>query len=582
MQVERLDTDILILGSGGAGLFAALHAQQSAPDGTRIALAVKGLIGKCGCTRMVQGGYNVSLGPGDSVARHFMDTIHGGKWLPDQDMAWRLCKTAPQRVRELENEIGCFFDRNADGTLHHKAFAGQTADRTVHKGDLTGIEIINRLMEQVLARPIERLQEHRAAGLIPSKDGSGIAGILFIDMRSGVFRFVRAKCVMMGTGGGPSMYKYHTPSGDKTMDGLAMALRSGLPLRDMEMVQFHPTGLLAGEHTRMTGTVLEEGLRGAGGQLVNHAGQRFLFEYDPKGERATRDVVSRGMYAEMRKSSRPDQEGVFISMAHLGPENVARKFKGMVKRCADCGFDLAGGKVEVVPTAHYFMGGMAVDVDTRTAMEGLYVAGEDAGGAHGSNRLGGNGVANSTVYGGVAGDVMGREVAQMTLRDPDEAVLDAEIARAMHPLSRKPAPVHLLRKRLQDVMWDEVGVIREEAGLKRGLAGIAEVASELMEAGVDDTNLAFNLTWHDWLNLRSLCDISEVIARAALARENSRGAHYREDFPDSGAMEDSDFTVAKLNEGKVEVSREPVQFTIVRPGETILPEGEPETLVAAQ
>ena len=582
MRIERLDTDILILGSGGAGLFAALHAQQTAPAGTRIALAVKGLMGKCGCTRMVQGGYNVSLGPGDSVERHFMDTIHGGKWLPDQDMAWRLCETAPRRVRELENEIGCFFDRNADGTLHHKAFAGQTADRTVHKGDLTGIEIINRLMEQVLARPVERLQEHRAVGLIPSKDGSGIAGVLFIDMRSGGFRFVRAKCVMMGTGGGPSMYKYHTPSGDKTMDGLAMALRAGLPLRDMEMVQFHPTGLLAGGHTRMTGTVLEEGLRGAGGQLVNHAGQRFLFEYDPKGERATRDVVSRGMYAEMRKSSRPDQVGVFISMAHLGPENVARKFKGMVKRCADCGFDLAGGKVEVVPTAHYYMGGVAVDVDTRTAMEGLYVAGEDAGGAHGSNRLGGNGVANSTVYGGIAGDVMGEEVAQMALRDPDEAVLDAEIARAIHPLSRKPAPVHPLRKRLEDVMWDEVGVLREEAGLKRGLGGIAEVASELMDAGVDDTNLAFNLTWHDWLNLRSLCDISEVIAHAALARENSRGAHYREDFPDSGAMEDSDFTVARLNEGKVEVSREPVRFTIVRPGETILPEGEPETLVAAQ
>lgn len=582
MRIERLDTDILILGSGGAGLFAALHAQQTAPEGTRIALAVKGLIGKCGCTRMVQGGYNVSLGPGDSVERHFMDTIHGGKWLPDQDMAWRLCETAPRRVRELENEIGCFFDRNADGTLHHKAFAGQTADRTVHKGDLTGIEIINRLMEQVLARPVERLQEHRAVGLIPSKDGSGIAGVLFIDMRSGGFRFVRAKCVMMGTGGGPSMYKYHTPSGDKTMDGLAMALRAGLPLRDMEMVQFHPTGLLAGGHTRMTGTVLEEGLRGAGGQLVNHAGQRFLFEYDPKGERATRDVVSRGMYAEMRKSSRPDQVGVFISMAHLGPENVARKFKGMVKRCADCGFDLAGGKVEVVPTAHYYMGGVAVDVDTRTAMEGLYVAGEDAGGAHGSNRLGGNGVANSTVYGGIAGDVMGEEVAQMTLRDPDEAVLDAEIARAIHPLSRKPSPVHPLRKRLEDVMWDEVGVLREETGLKRGLDGIAEVASELMDAGVDDTNLAFNLTWHDWLNLRSLCDISEVIAHAALARENSRGAHYREDFPDSGAMEDSDFTVARLNKGKVEVSREPVRFTIVRPGETILPEGEPETLVAAQ
>ena len=581
MQIDRHDTDILILGSGGAGLFAALHARQAAPE-ARITLAVKGLIGKCGCTRMVQGGYNVALGPGDTVERHFMDTIHGGKWLPNQDMAWRLCETAPTRVRELENEIGCFFDRNADGSLHHKAFAGQTADRTVHKGDLTGIEIINRLLEKVLAGGVEKLQEHRAIGLIPTQDGAGLAGVLMIDMASGGFRLVRAKAVMMGTGGGPSMYRYHTPSGDKTMDGLAMALRAGLPLRDMEMVQFHPTGLLAGDHTRMTGTVLEEGLRGAGGQLLNHAGQRFMFDYDDKGERATRDVVSRGIYAEMRKANDPDQEGVFISMAHLGPENVARKFKGMVKRCADCGFDLAGGKVEVVPTAHYFMGGVVVDADTRTGLEGLYVAGEDAGGAHGSNRLGGNGVANSTVFGGIAGDVMGADIKGFGLREPDEAVLQAEIDRALRPLRLNPGPVLPLRQKLQDVMWDHVGVMRTGAGLERGLAGIAEVAGELMQVGVDGGNLAFNLTWHDWLNLASLCDISEVIARAGLARENSRGAHYREDFPDPGAMEDSTFTVVRQTGGGLEVTAEPVAFTIVRPGESVLPEGEPETLVAAQ
>jgi len=581
-DVDRHDTDILILGTGGAGLFAALHAQQTAPVGTKITIAVKGLIGKCGCTRMVQGGYNVALGGGDSVERHFMDTIQGGKWLPDQDMAWRLCEQAVVRIRELENEVGCFFDRNPDGSLHQKAFAGQTADRTVHKGDLTGIEIINRLMEKVLASGVEKLQEHRAVGLVPTKDGASLAGVLMIDMRTGRFRFVRAKCVLMATGGGPTMYKYHTPSGDKTMDGLSMALRAGLPLRDMEMVQFHPTGLLAGEHTRMTGTVLEEGLRGAGGQLVNHAGQRFMFDYDGKGERATRDVVSRGIYAEMRKNNHPDQEGVFISMSHLGPENVAKKFKGMVKRCADCGFDLAGGKVEVVPTAHYFMGGVVVDVDTRTAMEGLYVAGEDAGGAHGSNRLGGNGVANSTVYGGIAGDTMGVDVKGMTLREPDETVLEAEVARAIHPLSRKPDLILPLRKQLQDLMWDEVGVMRTASGMQRGLTGIAEVSDALMHIGVDDGNLAFNLTWHDWLNLRSLCDISEVITKAGLARENSRGAHYREDFPDPGAMEDSTFTVAQMEGDSVQVSNTPVQFTIVKPGETILPEGEPETLVAAQ
>ena len=581
-DIDRHDTDILILGTGGAGLFAALHAQQSAPKGTKITIAVKGLIGKCGCTRMVQGGYNVALGGGDTVERHFMDTINGGKWLPNQDMAWRLCEQAVVRIRELENEVGCFFDRNADGSLHQKAFAGQTADRTVHKGDLTGIEIINRLMEKVLASGVEKLQEHRAVGLIPTKDGAALAGVLMIDMRTGKFRLVRAKTVLMATGGGPSMYKYHTPSGDKTMDGLAMALRAGLPLRDMEMVQFHPTGLLAGEHTRMTGTVLEEGLRGAGGQLISHAGQRFMFDYDAKGERATRDVVSRGIYAEMRKNNNLDQEGVFISMAHLGPEWVAQKFKGMVKRCADSGFDLAAGKVEVVPTAHYFMGGVVVDVDTRTAMQGLYVAGEDAGGAHGSNRLGGNGVANSTVYGGIAGDTMGADVQGMTLRDPDETVLADELERAIYPLSRKPDLVLPLRKQLQDLMWEEVGVMRTAAGMQRGLSGIAEVSDALMDVGVDDSNLAFNLTWHDWLNLRSLCDISEVITKAGIARENSRGAHFREDFPETGAMEDSDFTVARMNAGRVEVSREPVQFTIVKPGETILPEGEPETLVAAQ
>ena len=581
-DIERYDTDILILGTGGAGLFAALHAQQTAPEGTKITIAVKGLIGKCGCTRMVQGGYNVALGGGDTVERHFMDTIQGGKWLPNQDMAWRLCEQAVVRIRELENEVGCFFDRNSDGSLHQKAFAGQTADRTVHKGDLTGIEIINRLMEKVLASGVEKLQEHRAVGLIPTKDGSALAGVLMIDMRSGKFRLVRAKTVLMGTGGGPTMYKYHTPSGDKTMDGLAMALRAGLKLRDMEMVQFHPTGLLAGEHTRMTGTVLEEGLRGAGGQLISHSGARFMFDYDGKGERATRDVVSRGIYAEMRKNNNPEQEGVFISMSHLGPDFVRKKFKGMVNRCADSGFDLAAGKVEVVPTAHYFMGGVVVDVDTRTAMEGLYVAGEDAGGAHGSNRLGGNGVANSTVYGGIAGDTMGADVGKMHLREPDEDVLAAEFARAIYPLSKKPDLVLPLRKKLQDLMWEEVGVMRTEAGMKRGLTGIADVSDALMNVGVDDSNLAFNLTWHDWLNLRSLCDISEVITKAGITRENSRGAHFREDFPEPGTMEDSEFTVAQQIGRDVTVTREPVQFSIVRPGETILPKDAPETLVAAQ
>src|SRR5271167_400732 len=433
MSLQQFKTDILILGSGGAGLFAALHACKADPD-LDITLATKGLLGKCGCTRMVQGGYNVALNPGDSVERHFMDTIEGGKWLPHQELAWTLVSTAVERVRELENEIGCFFDRNPDGTLHGKAFAGQTFDRTVHKGDLTGIEIINRLMEQVWARPqIRRLEEHRALALIPATDGASVAGVLMADIRTGALRFIGARAVLLATGGGPTMYRYHTPSGDKSMDGIAMALRAGLPLRDMEMVQFHPTGLLAGPDTRMTGTVLEEGLRGSGGHLLDGAMRRFMSDYDPDLERATRDVVSRSIYAEMRAGRTSPHGGVYIKMGHLGRERVAREFKGMVARCRDCGFDLAGGLVEVVPTAHYFMGGVICEPDTATAWPGLFVAGEDASGMHGANRLGGNGVANSTVFGGIAGDTMPRWIARNpTPGAPDERVLDAEVGRALH------------------------------------------------------------------------------------------------------------------------------------------------------
>ncbi len=570
MDYQKSDTDILILGTGGAGLFAALHAKKANPD-LKIAVAVKGLLGKCGCTRMVQGGYNVALGAGDSVERHFMDTIEGGKWLPNQDMAWKLCETAVVRVRELENELGCFFDRNRDGTLHQKAFAGQTFDRTVHKGDLTGIEIIGRLMEQVHALSVDKLEEHRALALIPDKSGEALAGVLLVDMRSGNYHFVRAKAVLMATGGGPTMYRYHTPSGDKSMDGLAMALRRGMPLRDMEMVQFHPTGLLAGSGTHMTGTVLEEGLRGAGGYLLNGGGHRFMFDYDAQGERATRDIVSRAIYQEMRGGRTTPNGGVFIAMDHLGPDSVRERFKGMVKRCADCGFDLAAGRVEVVPTAHYFMGGVVCDPDTRTELPGLFVAGEDAGGAHGANRLGGNGVANSTVYGGVAGDSMAAyATGHGQLREPDYELIDEEIERANLPFKKPPGNLNDLRKKLLDVMWDDVGVMRTAGNVQNGLKQLDQLKNELLNTGLAEYNRVFNLSWHDWLNMRSLIEISEVIAAAALSRENSRGAHYREDFTDAGDMNASYFTVARRSGGTLIIEREPVEFTIVNPGESLL------------
>uniref|UniRef100_UPI004048C903 L-aspartate oxidase n=1 Tax=Polynucleobacter sp. TaxID=2029855 RepID=UPI004048C903 len=569
--IPTIETDILILGSGGAGLFAALHAHQQNPE-LNITIAVKGLLGKCGCTRMVQGGYNVALAQGDSVERHFMDTIEGGKWLCDQDLAWTLVSKAVERIRELENELGCFFDRNPDGTIHQKAFAGQTFDRTVHKGDLTGIEIINRLAEQVWARGINRLEEHRAIELIHSVDGKSLAGVLMLNMQTGEFVLVRAKAVLLATGGGPTMYKYHTPSGDKSCDGLAMALRAGLTLRDMEMVQFHPTGLLAGSDTRMTGTVLEEGLRGAGGYLLNGNQERFMGNYDARNERATRDIVSRSINSEIREGRATPNGGVYIQMSHLGPENVRKLFKGMVERCADSGFDLAGSLVEVVPTAHYMMGGLVFKPDCSTELPGLFAAGEDTGGVHGANRLGGNGVANSTVFGGIAGDVM----AQWVLEQPLQECNMDEVAASVHaheaPFKKSPGDIELIRDTLAQCMWDDVGISRSKESLLRARQQLDTLEQQLNEIGVGELDRKYSITWQDWMNLQNLILTSKAVTEAAISRENSRGAHYREDYPEAGSLEDSYFTAVKLGSQKLQIENRPVEFTKVSPGETILHE----------
>ncbi|NCX40966.1 MAG: FAD-binding protein, partial [Burkholderiaceae bacterium] len=513
-----------------------------------------------------------ALAEGDSVERHFMDTIEGGKWLSDQELAWTLVTKSVERIHELENELGCFFDRNPDGTIHQKAFAGQTFDRTVHKGDLTGIEIINRLAEQVWARGIHRLEEHRAIELIKSADGKAIAGVLMLNMRTGQFVMVRAKAVLLGTGGGPTMYKYHTPSGDKSCDGLAMALRAGLVLRDMEMVQFHPTGMLAGPDTRMTGTVLEEGLRGAGGYLLNGNQERFMGNYDPRNERATRDIVSRSIYSEMRAGRVSPNGGVYIQMHHLGPENVRKLFKGMVERCADSGFDLAGGLVEVVPTAHYMMGGVVFHADTSTDLPGLFAAGEDTGGVHGANRLGGNGVANSTVFGGIAGDTMAHYVSNREFLEPNQESIEQSIAMHRKPLTQAQGDIEFIRDELADCMWDQVGILRNQNDLVAARERLDRLDAMLQTMGVGDTNPAFNLTWQDWMNLRNLLLVSKTVVEAALVRENSRGAHYREDYPEEGDLETSYYTAVQMDGDQLRIDKKPVIFSMVKPGETILVE----------
>jgi fumarate reductase flavoprotein subunit len=340
------------------------------------------------------------------------------------------------------------------------------------------------------------------------------------------------------------------------------------------MVQFHPTGLLAGPDTRMTGTVLEEGLRGAGGYLQDGDGRRFMERYDERGERATRDIVSRAIYAEMRAGRTTPNGGVYLSMGHLGPDNVRRQFKGMVERCADCGFDLAAGKVEVVPTAHYMMGGVEFAPDCATERPGLFVAGEDSGGVHGANRLGGNGVANSTVFGGIAGDTIAAWLARDgAWREPDAAALDAAVARAEAPFARKRAATGALesiRERLYDLMWDDAGIVRDAASLARAAAALKSLVAELANTGLPDGARAFNLTWHDALNLANLIALSHVIVRAAQAREDSRGAHYRSDYPDASDLATSTFVRIRQRDERLEADAVPVRFTRVSPGGSLL------------
>jgi fumarate reductase flavoprotein subunit len=262
-------------------------------------------------------------------------------------------------------------------------------------------------------------------------------------------------------------------------------------------------------------------------------------------------------------------------MRHLGPDNVRKQFKGMVDRCADCGFDLAGGRVEVVPTAHYMMGGVVFRADCSTELPGLFAAGEDTGGVHGANRLGGNGVANSTVFGGIAGETMAAWVRRNDLCAPDEAGIDDSIATHETPFRVPPGDLGGIREALYDCMWDDVGILRDAQGLARGLATLDALDAQLARTGVADGSRVFNLTWHDWLNLKSLVAVSRVIATAALAREDSRGAHFREDFPETGPLAASAFSVVRQVGEKLELSQRSVEFTRVAPGQTLLAEPMP-------
>lgn len=563
LSIPVVQTDILILGAGGAGLCAALHAADSGKK-IKILVIAKAIIGKGGCSRMVQGGYNVVLNPADSFEKHFVDTLKGGQFINDQELAWTLVTVAPERIKEMETKYGCFFDRNPDGTIHQKPFAGQSFDRTVHKGDLTGIEIVSRLSEQVFRREIDTLDEHRAIDLLWDKEGTRIVGALLLDMDRGEFLIAHARTTLVCTGGGPTMYKLFAPSLDKSADGIAMSYRAGAEMVDMEMVQFHPTGLIV-KGSNTSGTLLEEGLRGAGAQLFNVLGERFMERYAPDvKERATRDVVSRSSFMEIMAERGTPNGGVLIDASVMGPEFVEKNFPGMVERCRDYGYDLAHERVEVSPTAHFFMGGIKIDARCHTDLDGLYGAGEDAGGVHGANRLGGNGIADSTVYGGIAGDTMADDVVGRELAPFDEKQIEEILKQSKAPLSREGGDLYFLRDTLRIGNWEKLGILREEKGLREGLQAIQELRERLNRVGVPGGQ-ACNIAWNDWLNLRNLLDVSEMIGRSALERKESRGAHYRSDFPKKNNQGFLKNFFIKLKNGEMKIYERPVVLNRLKP-----------------
>lgn len=528
---ETVSCDILILGSGGAGLFAAHHASDKNKD-FKIILAAKGLVGKSGCTRMVQGGYNVVLHPDDSIEKHFKDTLKGGAMVNNQELAWTLVNDAPKRILELETKMGCFFDRNPDGTVHQKPFAGQSFDRTVHKGDLTGIEIVSRLRDQLYAKEnVECWDEVRGVDLLYDAEQSVVCGCLMLNITTGKFIVVHCSAVIVATGGSATMFKIAAPSLEKTADGMAMAYRAGAQFVDMEMMQFHPTGLLA-ENSQLNGGVLEEGLRGAGGYLFNSLGERFMKNYDPERmERSTRDRVARAAYMEIMNGRGTPLNGVWVDVSHLGRKNVLKMFPGMVDRCKDVGRDLSVEPVEVSPTGHFHMGGVKIDKDCYSGIPGLFVAGEDAGGVHGANRLGGNGVADSTVFGARAGEAAAEFVLQQQKKLPADTLVRERIEQALAPFKNEAGEnPFLLRQELKRLMWEKVGLVREGDALQEALQQLDDLEKRVQSCSVTGSK-AYHLAWQEVLNVRNMLPIAKMITQAASLRTESRGSHFRADHP---------------------------------------------------
>ncbi|MFF8447227.1 fumarate reductase/succinate dehydrogenase flavoprotein subunit [Streptomyces leeuwenhoekii] len=577
--VDRQEWDVVVVGAGGAGLRAAIEARER---GARTAVICKSLFGKAH-TVMAEGGIAAAMGnvnAGDNWQVHFRDTLRGGKFLNQWRMAELHAREAPERVWELET-WGALFDRTKDGRISQRNFGGHEYPRLAHVGDRTGLELIRTLQQKVVALQQE---DHRLTGDYESrlkvfqectvtrvlKDGERVSGVFAYERETGRFFVLEAPAVVIATGGIGKSFKVTSNSWEYTGDGHALALLAGAPLVNMEFVQFHPTGMVWPPSVK--GILVTESVRGDGGVLRNSDGKRFMFDYipdvfkdkyaesedeadrwydDPDHHRRPpellpRDEVARAINTEVKEGRGSPHGGVFLDVSTRMPaEVIKRRLPSMYhqfKELADV--DITAEAMEVGPTCHYVMGGVAVDSDTAAArgVPGLYAAGEVAGGMHGSNRLGGNSLSDLLVFGRRAGRYAAEYATGTAAARPrvDDGQIGAAAAEALRPFSAHgetgepaggpPENPYALHQELQQTMNDLVGIIRREAEMKQALEKLAELRGRAGRVGVEG-HRQFNPGWHLALDLRNMLLVSECVARAALERTESRGGHTREDHP---------------------------------------------------
>jgi succinate dehydrogenase / fumarate reductase, flavoprotein subunit len=536
---ETHEHDVLIIGAGGAGLRAAIAASDA---GASVGVVCKSLLGKAH-TVMAEGGMAASLGnvdSADSWKMHFADTMRGGQMINNWRMAELFAKEAPDRVLELER-WGALFDRTDDGKIMQRAFGAHSYRRLAHVGDRTGLELIRTLQDKGVHSDVDIYMECTLTRLI--LDGERVCGAFGYWREDGRFVLFRARAIIIATGGWGRMYKVTSNSWEGTGDGIAMAYEVGAELRDTEMVQFHPTGMVWPPGVR--GLLVTEGVRGEGGTLKNSEGERFMLRYDPKKkDLSSRDVVARAIYREVLEGRGSEHGGAYLDISHKPADFVRHKLPSMYEqfiKLAD--IDITKEPMEVAPTVHYAMGGIRVEAETgASTVPGLFAAGEAAAGLHGANRLGGNSLTDLVVFGRRTGEAAAAYADR--LRTPlsiDEGQIQCEKELLLRPFeSGGRENPYLLHQELQDVMSEHVGIAREESDMQEGLQKVLDLQERSGDIDVRGSRM-FNPGWHTARDDLFMLTLAEAVIRAAIERKESRGAHFRTDYPDK------DERLAKVN-----------------------------------